>query len=135
MLFGNKQLRIEEKMIGDLHKKIKKSEGFSVEAEKNKEIYHLDTIDIVFDIVARTLVVTDKSGEVIVDIDCKFDSYSNEQKKRFSLFGALLDAARKRDDKEKLKNGISKVKAVAQSKEQQDGIVAARNARQKLKSL
>lgn len=143
LLFGNKQMRAEEKIFGELSKEIKKSKEFSVKIQDNKEIYNLFALDICFDILKKDLIVTGKTGEKIISLPCDFTP-TDVRQKRFSMFSNLLEEARKRANKEqekankqeKLNQAKGKLdsanKAKAQQQQQLESTVAALK---KIKSL
>ena len=93
----DKKARAEEKFFAELDKKIGGSKWFSCEVRANCEIYHLDKIDISFDIRKIYLVVTNKIGIETKMMDCKFDANSDLQQKRFSSFCSSLAHARTRN--------------------------------------
>lgn len=121
MLFFNKQLRTEEKIIAELSKKIKKAETVYMHNEGNAEVYELPGgFWISFDVVTNKLEITN-GGKKILDLDCKYygydDGYNNKlQAARYNWFSALLDRARKRLEKdEKLRQKTSKLKKARKS--------------------
>ena len=112
-LIFNKQYRAEDKLISELVKKIKKSKTFSVD-DKDKEIYKLDNLDIVFDLPEHVLSVLDKSGAEIIKIDCTNKSGDDFQQERAKWFHHLLcDVARKRKNQEKEKQ--KKIKSMQEA--------------------
>ena len=115
ILIFNKQYRQESGLISDLTTKIKKSKQIIQEYNGNKEIYKLDSIDIILDVSQNTLVVMDKNKNVIVDMNCQFDR-DELQEARYYMFSNLLEAARKtyndRTEKAKaLEQAAQKIKA------------------------
>lgn len=115
ILIFNKQYRQESGLISDLTTKIKKSKQIIQEYNGNKEIYKLDSIDIILDVLQNTLVVMDKNKNVIVDMNCQFDR-DELQEARYYMFSNLLEAARKtyndRTEKAKaLEQAAQKIKA------------------------
>ena len=143
ILFFNKQYRAESNLIGDLAKKIKKSKVVEREIRGNTEVYKLDNMVISFDILGSKLTVEEKkTGEAIVDMDCKFGgNFAGDelQNARFDMFSNLLEvarktyeahiekakkmsmAAKKMQEKKQLLEKVSAEKAVAE-----EAIVAAR---------
>ena len=131
-------------LISDLTTKIKKSKQIIQEYNGNKEIYKLDSIDIILDVLQNTLVVMDKNKNVIVDMNCQFDR-DELQEARYYMFSNLLEAARKtyndRTEKAKaLEQAAQKIKAeqarIEKAKAEKlaaDAEIA--NARRRLKSL
>lgn len=109
ILIFNKQYRQESGLISDLTTKIKKSKQIIQEYNGNKEIYKLDSIDIILDVLQNTLVVMDKNKNVIVDMNCQFDR-DELQEARYYMFSNLLEAARKT-----YKKRTEKVKALEQA--------------------
>ena len=103
-LFFNKQFRLEQNLISELAKKIKKSVSFDScygGNNSNTEIYKLDNLDIWFDITNRKIIVFDKSGAEITSLDCHYDELSDMQKARTKWFHDLLcKVARGRKDAE-----------------------------------
>ena len=99
ILFFNKQYRAESNLIGDLAKKIKKSKVVEREIRGNTEVYKLDNMAISFDILGSKLTVEEKkTGEAIVDMDCKFGGIfagDELQNARSDMFSNLLEVARK----------------------------------------
>ncbi len=144
ILIFNKQYRQESGLISDLTTKIKKSKQIIQEYNGNKEIYKLDSIDIILDVLQNTLVVMDKNKNVIVDMNCQFDR-DELQEARYYMFSNLLEAARKtynnRTEKAKaLEQAAQKIKAeqarIEKAKAEKlaaDAEIA--NARRRLKSL
>ena len=144
ILIFNKQYRQESGLISDLTTKIKKSKQIIQEYNGNKEIYKLDSIDIILDVLQNTLVVMDKNKNVIVDMNCQFDR-DELQEARYYMFSNLLEAARKtyndRTEKAKaLEQAAQKIKAeqarIEKAKAEKlaaDAQIA--NARRRLKSL
>ena len=144
ILIFNKQYRQESGLISDLTTKIKKSKQIIQEYNGNKEIYKLDSIDIILDVLQNTLVVMDKNKNVIVDMNCQFDR-DELQEARYYMFSNLLEAARKtyndRTEKAKaLEQAAQKIKAeqarIDKAKAEKlaaDAKIA--NARRRLKSL
>ena len=106
-LFFNKQFRLEQNLISELAKKIKKSVSFHScygGNNSNTEIYKLDNLDIWFDITNRKIIVFDKSGAEITSLDCHYDELSDMQKARTKWFHDLLcKVARGRKDAEEEK--------------------------------
>lgn len=106
-LIFNKQYRTEEKLISELAKKIKKSLSFkSYDAgdKDNEEIYELDSVFIGFDITNHKITVSDKAGNEIVSLDCKYNAYDEFQQARGKWFHYLLcGVARKRKKQEEEK--------------------------------
>ena len=86
-----------EEFFADLKEKIKKSRWFSCDVQANCEIYRLDKIDVSFDIRKMYLVVTNKIGIELKTIDCKSNTKSAAQQKKFSLFCELLSLARSKN--------------------------------------
>jgi hypothetical protein len=104
----NKQYRTEEKIIGTLIKNIKKSKLFVNYAEGNDEVYELDNMNVRFTIVNKNIiVVTDKSGNEIISMDCTYDN-DEVQSVRANWFHGVIEIARKRQDKEKEKQEKAK---------------------------
>lgn len=130
-MFGNKQMRTEEKIFGELHKKLKKSKNFACEIKGNTETYILDTVNLEFNVTASRLTVKDKTDNVVVDIDCGFDALSEIQSRRFSWFSHFIGAARMRANKDKMHKATAKVQIKAKSKEVDDVLKSL----QKIKSL
>ena len=87
----------EEKFFADLDKKIRASKWISCEVVANREIFHLDKINVSFDIRIIELVVTNKIGFETKMMNCKSDPNSAAQQKRFSLFCELLALARSKN--------------------------------------
>ena len=87
----------EEKFFADLDKKIRASKWISCEVHANCEIFHLDKINVSFDICTIELVVTNKIGFETKMINCKSDPKSAAQQKKFSLFCELLALARSKN--------------------------------------
>lgn len=144
ILIFNKQYRQESGLISDLTTKIKKSKQIIQEYNGNKEIYKLDSIDIILDVLQNTLVVMDKNKNVIVDMNCQFDR-DELQEARYYMFSNLLEAARKtyndRTEKAKaLEQAAQKIKAEQARIEKAEAEKLAAdaeiaNARRRLKSL
>lgn len=119
ILVFNKQYRQEEKLFRELKSKIKKSQSIATYLAQS-EVYKLDSIDLYFDVDEYLLTVKDKSGNVIVELNCKYAGapYNDEMElanARNNMFSALLDAARKqynkRVEKEKLEQATKKAQA------------------------
>jgi len=121
----NKQFRDGEKLISELRKKIRKSKSITMDSgEKNSENFHLDTVDLVFnlDMKNKTFGVYDKSGKEIYFMDCTYDSFDEWAKIRSNWYSVLLNYARnqlakKTKKAEKLKEAANKVNASAKAKE------------------
>ena len=149
ILFFNKQYRAENNMINDLAKKIKKSKVVEREIRGNTEVYKLDNMVISFDILGSKLTVEEKkTGEAIVDMDCKFGgNFAGDelQNARFDMFSNLLEVARKRykahiEKAEKMNQASKKLqeKQAQLSKVETEKAAAEAaivEARKKLKSL
>ena len=119
MLFFNKALRIEKKIIDELHKYVRKSAKITCKTEGNKEVYYLDGIDISFDVKSKMLKAADKQGKEIVAMNCDFTQDVGQQTK-FDWFSHLLEFARetytkknarvaKKEKMQKAKKDIDKV--------------------------
>ena len=87
----------EEDLFAELDKKIRKSKWISCEVRATCEIFHLDKINVSFDIRKMYLVVTNKIGFETKMMDCKNDPRSEAQQKKFSLFCELLALARSKN--------------------------------------
>ena len=87
----------EEKFFADLEKQFKKSKWISCEVQANREIFHLDKINVSFDIRKMELVIIDKIGFETRMMNCKSDPNSAAQQKKFSLFCELLALARSKN--------------------------------------
>ncbi len=120
ILMFNKQYRKESKLFEELQSKIKKSQSIATGYLAQGEFYKLDSIDLYFDVDKYLLTVKDKSGNVIVELNCKFAGapYNDEMElanARFHMLSALLDAARKqynkRAEKKKLEQATKKAQA------------------------
>ena len=86
-----------EVFFADLQEKVEKSRWFSCEVVANCEIFHLDKINISFDIRKIELVITNKIGFETKMMNCKPNPKSAAQQKKFSLFCELLSLARTRN--------------------------------------
>ena len=136
MLIFNKQYRNEQKLISEIYKKIRDSKEMTCVGENDKkgERYKLDSVDVVFimGMTAATaghgeLVVEDKSGNKIYEMDCSWsDPINNDelQQRRHEWFYDLLDLTRKQYNqreakKEKMKQGAETAKSKAEAKQKQ----------------
>ncbi|MBO4626254.1 MAG: hypothetical protein J5679_03225 [Alphaproteobacteria bacterium] len=96
-LAEDKNLQAEEKFFADLDKQFKQSKWISCEVRATCEIYHLDKINVSFDIRKMELVIIDKIGFETKMMNCKSDPKSATQQKRFDLFCELLSLARSKN--------------------------------------
>ena len=127
ILIFNKQYRQFEKIMSELLKKAKKSQ--KMEQKDDPETYYLDNVNVAFDVVKYVLTVTDKAGEEIVSINCKFAGAGYElQNAKFNLFSDLLSHFRKiynaRQEKQKMDRAAEKVKQEANAKAKQQEMEA-----------
>ena len=119
-LMFNKQYRMEEKLVSELAKKIKKSSHLEVSYVKNEEIYTLDNLSISFDVTSHQIVVSDKSGQEITFLNCAYSEHDDFQQARYNWFHHLLcDVARKRkkeeEEKQKQKEAMQKAARVTEA--------------------
>ena len=116
MLIFNKQFRAEEKIISALIKKIGKSATINSVYDGNAEKYECDTFDVSFDLTDKKILVTDKTGDKIMSMDCHYDAYDELQDARSTWFHQTLENARRRYGKEQatmaLKNAAKSVAKV-----------------------
>lgn len=121
MLFFNKALRTEKKIIDELHKYVRKSKKITSKTDGNKEVYYLDNIDISFDVKTKVLRATDKRGVEIVAMNCDFTQDLDQQRK-FDWFSHLLNTAREAYDKKEAQK--AKIKKMQKAKKNIDNILA-----------
>ncbi len=141
----NKQYRKESKLFDELKSKIKKSQSIATGYLAQGEFYKLDSIDLYFDVEKYLLTVKDKSGNVIVELNCKFAGapYNDEMElanARSHMLSALLDTARKqynkRAEKKKLEQATKKIAEKKKAeKEQALKEAAVTKAYERLKGL
>ena len=149
-LIFNKEFRETEKTMSILQGKAKKSEKMVLKHKKDKkglewEVYELDTLDIWFTLTGcLELVVKDKSGNNIIDLDCHYDSYNELQNAKANQFSNLLQNIRKMYDKrveaQKMKDAAVKAKKAAETKTKAENAEKARlqalaDANSKLRGL
>ena len=135
MLIFNKQYRNEQKLISEIYKKIRKSAKMEY-LRGNTEIYKLDSIDVLFDILNYKLSVKDKSGKEIYIMDCKYPEFGDKdelQLARNDWFSALLDFARtlykqRSQKQEKMKQASENAKTKAETKQKEKVAEQAENA-------
>jgi len=131
MLIFNKQYRNEQKLISEIYKKIRKSAKMEY-LHGNTEIYKLDGVDVLFDILNYKLSIKDKSGKEIYTMDCKFSDKDELQQARNDWFSSLLDFARtlykqKTQKQEKMKQASEDAKSKADAKQKQITAEQAKN--------
>ena len=125
-LIFNKQYRTEGELISELEKKINKSLSFKSDDKGNEEIYELDSVCIGFDIMNKKITVSDKAGNKIVSLDCKYDAYDKFQQAKGTWFHYLLcDVARKRKETEEEKQ--KKLKSMQKAAEALAAATKAKN--------
>ena len=95
MLFLNKQKREEAKMFHDLTQKVKDSKNIKKVESAYYTIYKLDSMDIAFNVVESFFKVQDKTGNPIINLDCKYIK-TGLSKERYFMFGNLMYVAQKR---------------------------------------
>ena len=132
ILIFNKQFRQEEKLIGLLSKKVKKSESMTREYGKagtdegNTEIYRLDDIDLYLNLGVKggdsSITVKDKQGGVIYKMDCHYEPNDQMQKARTNWFHYLLMMVRnvyqeRAEKARKYKEATAKVNAKRQTQQ------------------
>lgn len=123
MALLNKQTSTEEKIGSTLRKNIRTSKDFDFKMIDSREVYYLDGMDISFDVCTNNLDATYKSGSRFVSMCCAYNPESSVQKARFNMFSSVLEAARKRESKEKAKKAKRKAQeqmAQAVFKEQKE---------------
>lgn len=102
----------------------------------NTEIYKLDSIDVLFDILNYKLSIKDKLGKEIYIMDCKYPEFGDKdelQLARNDWFSALLDFARtlykqRSQKQEKMKQASENAKTKAETKQKEKVAEQAENA-------
>jgi len=134
-LIFNKEFRETEKTMSILYSKAKKSEKLERVYEKDEkneewEVFKLDTMDVCFYLPERKLVVKDKAGKKIIELDCHYDGYNELQDAKSNQFSALLQAVRKLYDKrvesQKMKDATAQAKKAAAAKAQAENAEQAK---------
>ena len=134
ILIFNKQFRQEEKLIGLLSKKVRKSESITREygkpgtKEGNMEIYRLDDIDLYMNLgtaADASITVKDKEGNLIYKMDCHYEPNDEMQEARTNWFHDLLmmvrDVYQERAEKaRKYKEATAKVNEKRQTQQSLD---------------